>query len=317
MSEATALPSPPWPASAQLLDGLAQLRWLRVEFVQLPLCDLRLPEHAGHLWRSVLLMHLAARHPDLLGRLERRGPGGEAVKLWALEPPLLAGAAPAGSALAGSVVLFGEAAHFAGEVIQALSDFEQRGVGLGRDYVPLHLAQCAVTGMPGADDGHADEPLSARELLLAAAEELQDAPASGVALQMLTPTEFTVHDRCLRQAPSFAQLLHFGRRRLVQLAPADLPGGLFAPGEAEAWQAWAAAVALLHDATTLQQGQRFSRNQAHEVPLRGLLGQAAYAAPASLAWPWLRLFEHLQLGKKPTHGQGVVRFIAQGAGPAP
>ncbi len=308
MTGSTNSPAPPWPPSPVLLEAIARLRWLRVEFVQMPLDDLVLPDHCGHLWRSVLQPKLAARRSGILAALERRRPNGETVKLWALEPPLTTGVAPAGSSLAGAVVLFGEAVDFAGDVIEALKDFERQGVGVGRHYVPLQLTHWAVSGMPRADGGP-DDPLDAREVVIAAAREAEGLPPSGVEMQMLTQTELTVDNRCLRHAPSFGQLLHFGCRRLSQLSPADLPGGLFASGEVEGWQQWAATVPVLQDATTLIEGQRFSRNQARELPLRGLFGRVAFGAPASLAWPWLRLFEQLQLGKKQTHGQGVVRFM--------
>ena len=279
--------------------------------MQVPLDDLMLPEHSGHLWRSVLLARLKIRRGCILKELQRRSGKGKTVNLWALEPPTVESVVPAGTPLAGSVVLFDEAMSHVGEVLGALHDFEHQGLGLHRHYVPMQLVKFAVTGVPGTAGGP-EGPLDAWRLMDAAAQEAEAIGPAAVQMQLLTPTDFTDDNRSLRHAPSFARLLHFGHRRLADLVPADLPGGLFAPGEAESWQAWAATVGLAYDATRFTESQRFSRSQQGEVPLRGLCEQAAYTAPAAWSWPWLRLFEHLQLGKKVTHGQGVVRFRSLG-----
>lgn len=312
----------PAPASDALMSALQALRWVRVDFVQVAMGDVLVPAFTGPVWRSVFGQLLERERPGALQALERRGADGRTAQLYALHAPwadVLTDEVPngppaeseswipAGQALEGSIALFGPAAdELLPAAIRALAAFGQRGIGTRGRYVPLRLLQEQVQVTA----------LDAAGVFRLAVDEVADRTSVGVDALFVTPTQLTRDGRPAVDAPSFHALLRAGRSRLTQLLPSSLPREPFAPGEITAWDDWAMRVALLRDATHVFGGERYSRNQDHVVPLRGIIGQAIYGQPATHAWPWLRLIEHLQLGKKTTHGQGVVRFRIRDQSPS-
>lgn len=299
-------PSPP------LRSALAATEWLRLEFTHQALGDVELQPFKGDLWRSVFCMCLEPEDGPAYEALHTSadGPRGHRVHAWSMQPPLLKETwIPAGALLTSAVTLLGPAMVHAPACVKAMAAFENCGIGHGGQRVAMRLVDVYARRLDErVNFDAAPNCVSALEVFDAAFDELRGRPPCGIELRLLTPMELIQNDVQVNAAPPFALLLRRVVGQVVAAAPRGLPDGLFASGEKYAWMQWADGVHTAFSATT-GQGTGHSSKHGRSYPINGQDGVVLYRAPASLALPWLRLAEWLQVGKKVHYGLGV--FSAQ------
>jgi hypothetical protein len=298
-------PSPP------LRSALAATEWLRLEFTHQALGDVELQPFKGDLWRSVFCMCLKDEDGPAFEALYTRAGAahGHRVHTWSLQPPLVNETwIPAGALLTSAVTLFGPSMLHAPACVKAMAAFENCGIGYGGQRVAMRLVDvCARRLDERVNFDAAPNCVSALEVFNAALDELHGRPPCGIELRLLTPMELIQNNVQVNAAPPFALLLRRVVGQIVAAAPHGLPDGLFASGEKYAWMEWADGVQTAFSATDdAGPGTGSSSRQDRSYSIQGQAGAVLYRSPASLALPWLRLAEWLQVGKKVHYGCGVV-----------
>ena len=314
------------------LHRLAQVQWLHLEVVHVLQGDLQLTVAAslGSLYRSVLgaaLHTLSAEAFECFA-----GSASDVLRPWWLWPPEVEDTLwlQAGSALRARLSLHPVALPHLDACVQALAAFEQRGLGALR--VPAQLVEVRVLAPEGVLPLHvAHQPQalwSAAEVWQAAAATPLPAEAGpALVLHALTPLRLKCHDRLVTRPPALNVVLLACMTRLQALMSLNngaRPGHTWAheqaalsPQDKAAWLTW--ATDWVPEMAQMQRVgvQRWSSRQQRNLRMDGLGGAWAYAAPAWVALPWLRLAEHWQLGGKTTHGFGVLRLVADPTDDAP
>jgi hypothetical protein len=308
-------------ASPTLLAAMAEMPLCRLVFAHRFLEDAPLEPLKGSLWHGVFGACLHDLQPAAYAALfdleESRRP-------WALVPPLDAEPwVPAGAVVQAAITLIGpEAVPHAAACVQALAEMGRRGLGSRRAKaelleVALQSAEGDLLPWPEAYSGLAAAipPIgtpSAAQVWLAAQAQARSqlsAQAQGLSLRLLTPLRLKQGGEIQRDAPELALLQRRLLGRWVLLNP-QREGGLFAPGERDAWLGLAEQAPLLeHHLQGLSWQRRSARQQRH-MPLEGLCGRLRYGPPAQALRPWWALAEWLQLGSKTSFGLGVVQMAA-------
>lgn len=325
--------------SDRLATALRALPLLRLGFTHRLLEDAWLPVIKGDLWRSVLGMALHEVAPAAAAFL-MADVRDESARPWALAgPELLDDWIPAGADLPGSILLAGGSCRNGpvshADVVRALAAMAMRTTGAperglgsmqGRGRAQAVLTEVSVWEVDGGRrvldprEALGDEPQAgssrtgwtdAWAVWDAAHKTANDGPgadpaASGLRLSFATPLRLKQHGDLFRAPPPLTLLLQRLLGRLVLLLP-SMPAGVFEPGEKDALLALASACPLVGHAIGGFGWNRYSARQGREMPFEGMLGNAEYAAPAGLLYPWFQLANWLQLGGKTTFGFGVVR----------
>jgi hypothetical protein len=304
-------PSP----SPQMMAAMAELPLCRLVFAHRFLEDAPLEPLKGSLWHGVFGACLHDLQPQayaaLFGLDDSRRP-------WALVPPLDTETwVPAGAVVQAAITLIGrEAVLHAAACVAALQEMGHRGLGSTRARaqwleVALQSADGALLPWPDVSQ-RLDAPLppgglpSAAQVWQAAAAQAHAQPTQGLGLRLLTPLRLKEGGEIQREAPSLGLLQRRLLGRWVLLNP-QREGGLFAPGERDAWLALAEQAPLLEHHLQGVSWQRRSARQQRHMPLEGLCGRLRYGPPAQALRPWWALAEWLQLGSKTSFGLGVVQ----------
>jgi hypothetical protein len=301
-----------------MMAAMAELPLCRLVFAHRFLEDAALEPLKGSLWHGVFGACLHDLQPRAYGALfgleDSRRP-------WALIPPLDTETwVPAGAVVQAAITLMGHGAvAHAAACVAALEEMGKRG--LGRQRARAELLEVALQSaegelLPWPEEAHtlgaqavAGGLPSAAQVWRVAEQAQTTVPAQGLSLQLMTPLRLKEEGNIKREAPSLALLQRRLLGRWVLLNP-PREGGLFAPGERNAWLALAEQAPLLeHHLQGLAWQRRSARQQRH-MPLEGLCGKLRYGAPAQALRPWWALAEWLQLGSKTSFGLGVVQASA-------
>lgn len=315
MSASTPPASPPT-ISPNLQAALGSIEWVRIEFEHELLDDLDTRPGGGQLpfigdqWRSMIGARLPPATRNCLFQLDAQARRSR-LPPWCLQPPIVTTArVPAGTCLAGALTLFNGALAHADACMEAISKLHQL-TGAG-GHTPLRCVSLTVRRLSGQ---HVDSPASARisawDAFRAGADEPDCNDSTGAQVWLVSPLYLSQGPRRLMGPPPLDRLVRACLARVQGLAPPDLPGGLYAPDEAGQWLAWASTVRLLNaELDACGQPQHYSYGQRRTYPVVGDSGRLLFDAPAALAWPWLRLAQHLQVGSNVTHGLGVIGLSA-------
>jgi hypothetical protein len=240
---------------------------------------LALPEQASVPVRGALGYLL----PEYVFRPTRSaGPSG----LRTAPPPFVLRASSLDRARLGSGVEFGFALNlFAPELLPLFEDALQRLAesGLGPRRTSLEYLGSTV---------------SERRADLCAAE-----PCARLKVDFVTPTELKGWDS--DQAPSFDLLLRRLRDRVSALRL--LYGGGAMEFDFRGLGERAANVETVASALQTVAGSRRSARTARTHPLSGFIGHAVYSGELSEFVPWLRLAEHVGVGRQTVWGHGEAR----------
>ena len=226
-------------------------------------------------------------------------------RLYVLRPPLeQRGHYAPGDTLILECSLFGEAIVAADDLIGAVHQVGQSGLGRQRGRFELNLVQEVTlqgarliwseeTGWLGAQPA-----MDARGLLAIT----PPASVSSLELNFLTPLMLKADNR-LQSLPEMPLLIRRLLGRYSQLTGVTLATEISQPLLADAQK----VVIERHD-TRLSRDQRYSARQRQLMPQQGILGRAKYAGPMTALVPWLVLGEWLHLGNKTTFGYGLYRI---------
>ena len=294
--------------SPMLQNALYATRWVRLEATHETLADLHCEEFPGASWRSVLGRNLSDIDGAAFHALFDPAASARPEPGWCLAPPAdFGGWVPRGGRLQCAITLFGATAAHLGACLRALHAFERNGIGPDDRRSPLRLVGAQLRTPSGvfAPDSSA-HVVNGLEVFDAACLEAV-APPGALQVDFVSPARFKKDSAPLRELPPLELLVRRSMGRLFALAPAGLSEGVMAPGEKLAWLDAVRSSLVLNqlsaDATT---PGHYSRRQRRTYPLEGFKGSIVYSAPATIALPWLRLAEWVQIGGKTHFGFGVV-----------
>lgn len=290
-------------------QALEQLRWVHLEVTH-QLQDsltLQAPYALGALMRSVFGLALH-RHSPLAFELFF-GEHNEDLKPWWWRPADIGVATwlPAGRKLQSRLSLHSSAVQHLEACVSALSDWDT--LGLGSQRVPATLVQAQLMGPDGASPLTQNAHLpqwDAHSVWQQAQKEQND--SSALRVQTQTPLRIKQQGRVLQSAPSLEALTSGCMGRVQRLLPAG-SGAMLCHAEKQHWLQQLRDIAVHTPQLHTTSVPRYSARQRHAMHIDGLCGYWDYTDHASVALPWLRLAEHLQLGGKTTLGFGVLRVI--------
>jgi len=212
----------------------------------------------------------------------------------------------AGETLMFEVVLVGRAVDYLPHVILAFEDIGQKGLrqGSGR----FNIAQVESVGPGGfATSIYADGILSgAGKAITFLSETTPSLDQRGVTLHFVTPARLEVNGKLQDSAPSFAHLIRMLAQRATLLAALYGEGNTMDSGLSESMVQAAQAVRLVDSDVVWQEHERYSSRQKSRLRQGGIVGQAVYHGPVGIFLPYLKLMEHLNIGKSTTFGLGRV-----------
>ena len=296
--------------------ALRSLRWIHLELTHQLQGELQLdaPMTLGSLFRSVWGLALHSRSPQAFEPLF--GPSAEAYRPWWWSPPDIGQDTrlPAGSRLVSRLSLQDTAWPHLGACLDALVDFGLHG--LGPERVPAELRQVRLLGPDGAGSLHQGAQNAHWDALEVWQSALREAADWGHAAPMRvwarTPLRLKDQGLPLQQAPSLQTWVLRCMGRVQMLLPQGA-GALLAAADKQAWLERCEGVTAQGVTLWQQQLSRYSARQQHTMQIGGLCGNWSYPARGRVAWPWLRLAEHLQLGGKTTLGFGAVQVLGAAA----
>ena len=297
--------------SPTLRAALAVLPMARLPFGHCFDTEGRLDAFKGSVWRS--LFGLSLHQVDAVAYAALMG-GEDTLRLWCLQAPdTMDEWLPAGAELQGVLTLLGPAVDHAAACVQALHDMGRHGFGRQRLKASMRLlpdgTSALRTHLASAPGDRLDSAVTALDVHGAAQQELQAVGHQQLKLEVhfVSPMALKFDGDLVRAVPSLSMLVQALARRLVQVVP-QRAGGLFQEGERGAWLDLAAQCPTVAHHMGGLVTSRWSSSQRRAMPLEGVMGTAVYGGPAHCLAPLLTLAQWLQLGKKTTFGQGVVRL---------
>lgn len=300
--------TPPAGPSAVLREALNATRWVRLEASHEAMADLLCEEFPGAFWRSVLGRNLSDIDGVAFHALFDPADSARPEPAWCLTPPAdFGGWVPRGGRLDCAITLFGSATVHLESCLRALEAFERTGIGPQGQRSPLRLVGAQLRTLSGVFAPISPaQAMTALEVFDTACLEAA-LPPGALQVDFVSPARFKKDSALLSELPPLELLVRRSMGRLVALAPAGLSEGVMARGEKHAWLDAVRPSQVLNqlsiDATT---PGHYSGRQRRTYPLEGLKGSIAYSAPATIALPWLRLAEWVQIGGKTHFGFGVL-----------
>lgn len=280
--------------------------------LQLVSDGLRFPAFSGSVWHGGFGQALARRFPEAFHLLY----GGQAeTRLHSLRPEP-GETYPSGSRLTLELSLFGHAGEHVCACTQAIAQLGESGIDPAGHYRLTHAAVRTPLGdieYFTAADGFTRPPPTTdfRDWLPA-----RPAPAA-IELTLLTPLRIKEGGEIVRQAPSYAQLLHRLIGRLEQLAHVTGGRAPFTADERAQLLAAAQDVRLTDAALRWSEIARRSARTHSQMHFGGLLGRLGFAGELDSTLPWLLAGQHVQIGGKSAFGFGAYRIVGSDAAGGP
>jgi hypothetical protein len=268
--------------------------------------DARLPVFLGSTLHGVLGWALLEHSNVYTYLFENRRWGGasqDIVNPYMIEPPRHQAAYRAGDQLCFKFILFGNAIRFTKEVVMAMVQAKQFGIGAERKLFELTDILHGERYQPIWKEGRLDMNAAVSENISTHAIQHH---ASWCSIHMLTPIRIR-RGGALVQDINFPTIVRGITRRIQTLV--DRYGGYVNKEEALKALELANTISAKSSSLYLNQMLRYSNRKKESLDWSGMLGALTYEDDLTLFTPWLNAARILHIGRNSTFGCGQIDVI--------
>ncbi|RAU94355.1 hypothetical protein DQG13_24205 [Paenibacillus sp. YN15] len=267
-----------------------------------------LPPFLGSTLHGVLGWELA-KHPALYAYLFENkrfgGAGQDIVNPYMIEPPRSKAHYQPGESLCFKLVLFGDAAGLAEEVVQVLARLRQFRIGAARClFEPRDILHGEQYGPIWQEGVFRREALVVENIAAVSTQEL----ASWCSVHLVTPLRIR-RGGALVQKMDFPTIIRSITKRISLLV--ERYGGAVDAAAASGACELASEIRMASHALYLNQMHRYSNRRQESLDWSGMLGAMTFEGKLTAFTPWLHAARILHIGRNSTFGCGQLDIVCR------
>ena len=264
----------------------------------------KLPRYLGSTLRGVTGWALLA-YPDAYQYLfenRKQGGGMDIVNPYIIDPPEYCELYHEGDELRYQIILVGEGARYARQLIYALAASKQLQLGAGRKRFELVEVRHSYSLLPVWQNGR----MNANALHTVKLSDSIQEGCGHCSVNLITPLRIRRKGETLRDV-DFQTLIRNITGRLTALT--ERYGGAVNADEVERVCTLSAQIKRTSAGLYVSEVERYSSKRKIKMDLSGLLGAMTFEGDLSMYTPWLKAARILHVGRNTTFGCGRMDIV--------